>query len=179
MNGNAARFFWLGGSFVGLVALGCVLTGEAAKPARRGIALPTDWSHSHLIFSQPRSAEQAMRLQEDPRFEQQWYRRYQPLLEARGPEAGSTGLSAESGKSTRRTGQMHRDWSKDLGSGGNVGAGNYPAKFSFDSSVASCAGAARFLSNRSGKCRSVRCWFSARTAFRLACVPKPRSASCA
>ncbi len=143
MNGNAARFFWLGGSFVGLVALGCVLTGEAAKPARRGIALPTDWSHSHLIFSQPRSAEQAMRLQEDPRFEQQWYRRYQPLLEARGPEAGSTGLSAESGKSTRRTGQMHRDWSKDLGSGGSVGAGNYPAKFSFDSSVASCADAAQ------------------------------------
>ena len=40
----------------------------------------------------------------------------------------------------------------------------------------SCADAARFSSSRSAKCRSARCWFSARTAFRRACAPKRKSA---
>jgi hypothetical protein len=50
MNGTATRFLRLGVSLSGLVVLGWVLTGQAAKPARHGIPLPTDWSHSHVIF---------------------------------------------------------------------------------------------------------------------------------
>jgi hypothetical protein len=93
MSGNAARFMRLGVGLVGLVVLGCVLTGQAAKPARHGIPLPTDWSHSHLVFSQPSSVEQAARLEEDPRFEQQLYRRYQALrLPPLDPE--SVGIDA-------------------------------------------------------------------------------------
>jgi hypothetical protein len=144
MNGTSPRFVRLGLGFVGLVALGCVLTGQAAKPVRQGIALPTDWSHSHLVFSQPRSVEQAARLQEDPRFEQQLYRRYQSRVLTVGKQEGSVADGATgSAKKTRRTGNMNHDWSQDLGSGGSVGAGNYPAKFSFSSTIANCGTAAQ------------------------------------
>ncbi len=37
--------------------------------------------------------------------------------------------------------QAHRDWSKNLGTGATVGAGNYPAKFSFDITTANCGNA--------------------------------------
>jgi len=140
MNGNAARFFRLGVGLFGLLALGCVLTVSAAKPSRHGIALPTDWSHRHLVFSQPRSVEQAMRLQEDPRFGQQLYRRALPLrLPAAQTEMG--GIS-----SLRLPFPIHRLsllrlnglWNESLGAGATVGAVNFPAKFSFKTGVADC-----------------------------------------
>ena len=134
MNENASRFVRVGVGLAGLVALGCVLTGQAAKPARRGIPLPTDWSHSHLIFSQPTSPEQAMRLQEDPRYEQQLYRRAQAL---RLPVAPTE--SGDIASSTTRPGGLRGLWGESLGAGATVGAGIFPAKFSFSSSVANCA----------------------------------------
>jgi hypothetical protein len=138
MNGNAARFFRLGGGFVGLVALGCVLTGEAAKPARRGIALPTDWTHSHLVYSQPGTVEQATRLQQDPRFEQQLYRRGQPLrLPAAQLERG--GVGSPQPQFPFRPVASKGLWDESLGANATVGAINFPAKFSFNSAVANCA----------------------------------------
>jgi len=137
MSGNAARFVRLGVGLVGLVILGCVLTGQAAKPARQGIPLPTDWSHSHLIFSQPNSVEQLARLEEDPRFEQQLYRRYQALRLPAAPEDDAESASQFGfwGRNPRSQGL----WQQTLGAGATVGAGNFPAKFSFSSGTASCA----------------------------------------
>ncbi len=140
MNGNAARFFRFGGGFVGLVALGFVLTGEAAKPARHGIALPTDWTHSHLIFSQPGTVEQAMRLQQDLRFEQQMYRRGQPLR-LPAARAENTGAGLPQPPSPIRLSGSKGLWDESLGAGATVGAINFPAKFSFNSAVANCASA--------------------------------------
>jgi hypothetical protein len=141
MNGNTARFFRLGGGFVGLVALGFVLTGEAAKPARREIPLSTDWTHSHLIFSQPGTVEQAMRLQQDRRFEQQLYRRGQPLrLPAARTEGAGVGLPQLSLPFRRASSKGL--WDESLGANAMVGAVNFPAKFSFNSAVANCASAA-------------------------------------
>src|ERR1700722_10059758 len=143
MNGHAARFFRLGFGFVGLLALGCVLSVSAAKPSRRGIALPTDWSHSHLVFSQPRSVEQAMRLQEDPRFGQQLYRRALPLMlppdqkewgGIHSPQQPHLRFPVRFRPLVRSTGL----WSQSLGAGAGVGAVNFPAKFSFNSGVANC-----------------------------------------
>jgi hypothetical protein len=140
MSGNSPRLVRLVGGFIGLVALGCVLTGQAAKPAQHGIALPTDWSHSHLVFSQPASAEQAMRMQEDPRFEQQLYRRYQALrLPAAPPESGGMSSSQLQFPRSRHLGGL---WEENLGTNATVGAVNFPAKFSFSSGVANCASAA-------------------------------------
>jgi len=140
MNGNAARFFRLGGGFVGLVALGCVLTGEAAKPARHGIALPNDWTHSHLVYSQPGTVEQAMRLQQDLRFEQQLYRRGQPLrLPAAQTERSRVGSPQP--QFPFRPLKSNGLWDESLGAAATVGAVNFPAKFSFNSAVANCASA--------------------------------------
>ncbi|MGA9977552.1 MAG: hypothetical protein WBQ08_02760 [Candidatus Sulfotelmatobacter sp.] len=140
MNGNAAGFVRLSVGFVGLVALGWVLNGEAAKPARHGIALPTDWTHSHLIFSQPGTDEQAMRLQQDPRFEQQLYRRGQPLRLPAVP-AENAGTSSPQLRFPVRLSKSSGLWDESLGANATVGAGNFPAKFSFNSAVANCASA--------------------------------------
>ncbi len=72
MNGTAARFLRLGVSLSGLVLLGWVLTGQAAKPAPEG--LPTDWTHRHVIFSQPSTFEQVRQVTKDPRYWQQFFR---------------------------------------------------------------------------------------------------------
>ncbi|HEY6370160.1 MAG TPA: hypothetical protein VIX37_06255, partial [Candidatus Sulfotelmatobacter sp.] len=71
MNGNAARFLRLGVSLSGLMVLGWVLTGQAGKPAKQGIPLPTDWTHSRVIFSRPGTAEQLARVNQDPRYQMQ------------------------------------------------------------------------------------------------------------
>ncbi len=138
MNGTAARFLQIAASSAGLLVLGCVLTGHAARPIRHGIPLPTDWSHQHLIFTGQGSANISSRVSDDPRYLQQLYRRSQSL---KLPEEISEGrIPSDMPFAIRARNIKHRRgfWSEDLGSGGTVGAGNYPAKFSFDSSVANC-----------------------------------------
>lgn len=136
MNGTATRFLRLGVSLSGLVVLGWVLTGQAAKPARHGIPLPTDWSHSHVIFSRPASAEQLASVSEDPRYWQQLHRREQSLVLS--PEASDlTSVRFQAGSSAASDGL----WSEDLGNLASAGAENYPAKFSFSSTTANCGSA--------------------------------------
>jgi hypothetical protein len=135
MNGTATRFLRLGVSLAALVTLGWVLTGHAAKPVRHSV--PTDWSHRHLIFSHPATAERAARVSEDPRYWQQVYRREQRLALPVAAEADVQASLAHS-KLKIMSQKLHRDWSKNLGSGGSVGAENYPAKFSFASNTAFC-----------------------------------------
>jgi hypothetical protein len=134
MNGSAARFLRLGGGLSGLMVLGWVLTVHAAKPAPEG--LPTDWTHKHLIFSQPSSFEQIGEVTSEPRYWQQWYRQnVRPVLvdPAASGDAASMNLGAESESSGA--------WSEFLGSGASVGAGNYPAKYSFQITGANCGSA--------------------------------------
>jgi len=73
MKGNAARFIGFGAGLAGLVLLGWVLAGQAANPYEVGF--PTDWTHQHLIFSQPATPERAALVAGDPRYWQQYYRR--------------------------------------------------------------------------------------------------------
>jgi len=136
MNGAAARFLRLGVSLSGLMVLGWVLSGQAAKPAREG--LPTDWTHHHLIFSRPATFEKIDQITRDPRYWQQWYRQnVRPVL--LGPAAPGDAPHIN----LRRGGKSAGAWSEFLGSGGTVGAGNYPAKYSFLISGANCDGAAQ------------------------------------
>src|ERR1051326_6284453 len=69
VNGSAARFVRTGGALLALVTLGCILSLQAARPYEHG--LPTDWSHRHVIFSQPGTAEQVASMAKDPRYWQQ------------------------------------------------------------------------------------------------------------
>jgi len=141
MNATAARFLRLGVSLSGLAVLGWVLTSQAAKPAKHGIPLPTDWSHSHLIFSRPASAEQLARVSRDPRYWQQLQRREQALIQpARGNDVDSGAIAPLVFKWHGK--KLKRDWAEVMGPGASAGPGNYPAKFSFRDTTANCGDAA-------------------------------------
>jgi hypothetical protein len=109
--------------------LGWVLTGQAAPPHEEG--LPTDWSHRHLIFSQPATFEKVSQITSEPRYWQQFYRdnvkRTPPADAVASEEATSTAPGSEG------------FWSENMGSGASVGAGNYPAKYAFQINSASCS----------------------------------------
>jgi hypothetical protein len=49
-------------------------TPDGGSPRR--MPLPQDWSHRHLIYSAPTSAQDAVRLQNEPRYWHQWVRRH-------------------------------------------------------------------------------------------------------
>lgn len=139
MNGTASRFFRLSGILAGLVVLGWVLSGQAARPVRRGIPLPTDWSHQHMIFSNTPSAEKLARVSKDPRYWQQMYRREtsQRLAASVPGEIGSP-IWRHHGRSKN----FQRDWAMTMSSTvGNSLAGVYPAKYAYDSSTANCGDA--------------------------------------
>ncbi|PYX48053.1 MAG: hypothetical protein DMG79_12785, partial [Acidobacteria bacterium] len=131
MNGTAARFFRLGVSLSGLLVLGWVLTGQAARHAKHGIPLPTDWSHSHVIFTRPASDEQARLIGDDPRYWQQLYRQGQSQVLA--PEVTDLSVAGITPGGT---------WPQSLGHTAAPGAANFPAKYSLSSGTANCGSAA-------------------------------------
>lgn len=135
---SAAGLGRCAGGLSALLVLGWILTGQAADPGSQG--MPTDWSHRHLIFSRPANAEQAAWIERDPRYWQQWARRnIVSVLDADDAGSGISGV-AFGQRSPRR---VQRDWAQNLGSGGTVGAGNFPAKYSFQITTAKCASAAQ------------------------------------
>jgi hypothetical protein len=115
-----------------LIALVVVVRGTSAQNGP--VHMATDWSHRHLIFSQPHSLMDGFKLSGNPRYVQQWIRRN---AEKKGKGHGGVGDQPQ-------TNGIQGDWNVYLGSTGGgtpiggVGAGNYPAKFSFDITAASC-----------------------------------------
>jgi hypothetical protein len=140
-------------------------TPDGGSPPR--MPLPQDWSHRHLIYSAPTSIQDAVRLQNEPRYWHQWLRRSASgtasidaalrdfqnawqtrwAAQARGTRVSGApsgpGLIASSpyegvlptlDTSSPDEGVLgiHRDWGMSLGTGGRVGQGMFPAKFSFD-----------------------------------------------
>lgn len=138
MNRNAARLVQFAAALLALVTMGSVLNGRAGELPQQGV--PTDWTHQHVIFSRPATAAKADLLERDPRYWQQWYRQnIVRALSVNGEaavDAPSTGARSEPASS-----QLSGDWSESMGSGASVGAGNYPAKYSFSTSTATCANA--------------------------------------
>ncbi len=115
--------------------------GQASPDSGAAVGVPSDWSHHHVIFSRPATAEQARRVHQDPRYRQQLARRAGVRLPvAQGSEDGaSEAWLSENAPLPGRNG-IKGDWSQDMGIGATVGAGNYAAKYSFGGSTASCAG---------------------------------------
>ena len=134
MNGIGRRPLGYCAGALGLVALGWILTGQAAAPNHHGI--PTDWTHHHVIFSQPSTDAQAAAVIHDPRYWQQWNRQHFRKTLITGPaELSHRGWFQGAGAS-------QPDWTQNLGNGANAGAGFYPAKFSFEITSATCASGA-------------------------------------
>jgi hypothetical protein len=99
--------------------------------------LATDWSHRHMIFSAPKTLMDRFRFSTEPRYVQQWVRRNSEVREDDREERERWHHAEEN--------PIHGDWSVFLGNVGatvgTVGADQYPGKYSFDTTVASCASA--------------------------------------
>jgi hypothetical protein len=134
MTTKQRRSFCLSVSVFGGLALSISVLGQTMPGSGARIPLPTDWSHQHVIFSQPATAEIAKKLEQDPRYWQQLYRREWPLR-----------LPSESVESSLDSivpaGSL--GWQESMGSGASSGATNYPAKFSFLGTTANCGNAAQ------------------------------------
>lgn len=120
---------------------------EAQAPTTVGgiqiTGLPDDWTHHHLVFSNPGTELQALdkgiydewlKAVNDPRYIMQQLKR---RAAAQGPAAEEVRRieemsQAPGGNGTNPPEIIHRDWSMDMGAGAKVGAGMYPAKFSFN-----------------------------------------------
>jgi len=140
MNGTAARFVRIGGALLALVTFGWILSLQAARPYEHG--LPTDWSHRHVIFSQPGTAEQVASVAKDPRYWQQFVRQKMVRVLSTGDGVANADLRPAS---TENPTASSNDgfWSQNMGSGATVGAGNYPIKYSFSSTTATCSNVAK------------------------------------
>ncbi len=136
---------------------------SAQQSTHTRISLVTDWSSRHLIFSTPTTAAKLAEVSQDPRFQQQWLRRnVRPAPPTDDEETNGatrmssaieTGEAASLSEGTVGGGSwgggllgvghgkqnLKRDWAASLGPAASVGADTYPAKFSFDSTTASCA----------------------------------------
>ena len=54
----------------------CLIVAAAAQDnPSQAKGMPEDWSHHHLVFSQPTTVSQSAELQNEPRYWQQWLRR--------------------------------------------------------------------------------------------------------
>jgi hypothetical protein len=118
-----------GGAFVFAVVAVC---GAQAQTGEEHVHLVTDWSHHRMVFSEPNSLMKRFELSSNTRYVQQVRRRN---AEKRGGGQNEWRWHhAPDG-----TNHIQGDWSIDMGSGTTVGAGNYPAKYSFDPTSAYCA----------------------------------------
>ena len=134
MNVNHSRILRFSLALLGTFTLALVMWGQQSNPGQKHISLVTDWSQRHMIYSAPRSEMQIFQIGSEPRYIQQYYRRF-------GPGGGHTPFPSQN------EGELKRDWSMNMGSGSTgliaaiVGAGQSPAKFSFGTTTANCASA--------------------------------------
>jgi hypothetical protein len=110
---------------ISLVAVRGVKAGE------EHVHLVTDWSHRHLIYSEPKSLMKRFELSRDPRYVQQWMRRRAERRHDHDEWRWRRAVEHQD--------RIQGDWSIDMGVGASVGPNNYPAKFSFDPTSANCA----------------------------------------
>jgi hypothetical protein len=127
-------------------------TGSARLPG-----FPTDWSHSHLIFTDGGSAQAQLNAQQDPRAQMQWMREELPLLRRQLPQfvndgGNLPGARPEPGQDlVRRPGPpitlppqaLQSDWNFSLQAAISIFGlerARYPAKYTFaPGGTANCA----------------------------------------
>ena len=122
------------------IAAALIIPAAGQNPHRQGV--PEDWSHQHLIFSNPGTIVDALKngklnewnaIQKDPRF----------ILQQTKRNAVQNVASPTNGSKTQPPPAVTRDWNVPLGSG-TVAANMFPAKYSFDLTTALCTDFAVF-----------------------------------
>jgi hypothetical protein len=117
---------------LGVFVIALVAVRGAKAGEEEHAHLVTDWSHRHLVYSEPRSLMKRFELSRDSRYAQQVRRKN---AERRGFDRDEWRWR----RALEHPDKLHGDWSVNMGPGAKVGAGNYPAKFSFDPTSANCA----------------------------------------
>jgi len=132
MKSNHSRRFRVTRIFLGAAIVFALMLARNAKAGDEHQSLVTDWSHRHLIYSEPRSQMKRSQLWAETRYVQH----------VRRKNAEKRGIGRDEWRwhhAPEHPNQLQGDWSMDLGAGATVGAGNYPAKFSFNTTSANCA----------------------------------------
>jgi hypothetical protein len=142
MNEKQAKLGRFAVATLAILAVAVGLSGRASDHVR--ISLVTDWTHRHVVFSTPQTFEQALRVQRDPRYVQQWVRRHvHPSLPGGAPANDATAAGPQAFAGGGISGDVQKgsrgDWSVSLGAGASMNANAFPAKFSFDVNSASCS----------------------------------------
>ena len=120
-NPDIARFIIVLAAVV-VVVLALAFQPSHGQNAETRIPFPNDWTHKHVVFTQPSSVAEAWKVEQDPRFWQQLYgRRAQAQSSFNGgtPRWGSIS-------------KMARDWNVSLGDNGTTGVAMFPAKYQFN-----------------------------------------------
>ena len=115
-----------------------IAQSDSGKSSRMGF--PQDWSHHHVVFSNPANVQSLVSIRQDPRLWHQLLRRNTLGLnhapQKQEPLNLSTNqdfVSDEQLGPDGTAGAKHIDWSVSLGaSGSRVTRGMFPAKYSFD-----------------------------------------------
>ena len=124
----------------GLLMAWLMLPAFAQQSASQAMGVPNDWTHQHVVFSDPGTFQEAMtngtydkwaRTVNDPRYQLQQLKRKATLQSAGKQSAGS-------GVATGSPVAPPQGWSMSMGTGAKVGAGQYPAKWSFSTTTAYC-----------------------------------------
>jgi hypothetical protein len=116
---------------LGAVIVIALVVVRGAKAGNEHLHLVTDWSHRHVVFSEPKSLMKRFELSSNHRYVQQWMRRNAERRWDRDEWRWR--------RAPEHSNHLQGDWSMDMGAGATVGADNYPAKFSFDPTSANCA----------------------------------------
>jgi hypothetical protein len=121
------------------------------------VGIPTDWSTSHIVFSQPEPGSDAEdKVQQDPRYWLQQIRRAQLQSDDsfegawNSPDLPDAKPGIAKKKKSKKA-KLKKDWSESLGgTGAKVGAGFFPAKYSYGTSSASCTDYVAFNTSLAG-----------------------------
>jgi hypothetical protein len=123
---------------VGLCLVGMIFAiALSSSPRASGqsesarLGLPQDWSHRHVVFSNPPTLPTLLAIRQDPRLLHQWLK-----FNAHGRISRQAAQEPEVSDGERdRDPETEKgvDWSRTLGGAGTkVAASMYPAKYSFD-----------------------------------------------
>lgn len=125
--------FWrvrLAQILLGAAFLLVLVVVRGTHAGNESIHVATDWSHRHVVFSAPQNLGQHVLLLSDPRYVQQLVRR--------NAANGGIGDDLRWRRAPETPELLNGDWSMNMGAGATLGAGNYPAKYSFDITTANC-----------------------------------------
>ena len=107
----------LGVSIFGVFLMSSAMWAQSVPAAEKPIPVPTDWSHHHVIFSKPGTTEQAARVEKDPRYWQQLYRRELPVVAPAAERGIASQLPASPHVSKPPKSKNPKgDWQENLGS---------------------------------------------------------------